>query len=257
MLSPTDAEFTARLRAYDLTLFDAVDSQSSAEDRRAWLALQHAVRARGTYVYLEIGSHLGGSIQQHLPDPRCLAVISIDKRPLEQPDDRGQTFRYEGNSSARMLAALRRASPDGVARVRCYDRDARDVSSADVPERPSLCFIDGEHTRRAILSDFAACRRLAAPDAVIAFHDDSFTFDSIAVVLAQLRRERVPFTARKLGGDTFAVFLRECDAADDAMVAEQSQPGEPWLRQMMWARRLRFVRLVVGAPYRWMKRLLR
>ena len=62
--------FDARVAALDLSLFDAIPSQSSAWDRRSLLACQAAIRQRiGRYVYLEIGSHLGGSLQTHVLDP--------------------------------------------------------------------------------------------------------------------------------------------------------------------------------------------
>lgn len=56
-------DVSARIDRLDITLFDHVFSDTSASDRRALLAAQRAVaRAHGEYVYLEIGSHLGGTI---------------------------------------------------------------------------------------------------------------------------------------------------------------------------------------------------
>ena len=99
--------FEQRIERLDCSLFDPIPTQSSKGDRMSWLALQGAVRrAAPSYTYLEIGSHLGGSIQQHWIDPRCSLIYSIDKRPLEQPDDRGAVFAYAGNSTARMLGNL-------------------------------------------------------------------------------------------------------------------------------------------------------
>src|SRR4051794_16482548 len=104
MTMPPHASFEGRLERLDLSLFEAIPSESYPGDRRSWLALQHAVRrAPAGYTYLEIGSHLGGSLQQHLVDPRCRRIFSIDKRPLVQPDDRGVVWHYDGNSTARML----------------------------------------------------------------------------------------------------------------------------------------------------------
>src|SRR5687768_4646160 len=113
--SPMPDAFDARLAAADLTLFAAIPSQSSAADRRSWLAVQRAVRrSPGGYAYLEIGSHLGGSLQPHLLDPLCRRIYSIDKRPAVQADDRGGTYHYAGNSTDRMLANLRRVDPAGL-----------------------------------------------------------------------------------------------------------------------------------------------
>jgi len=98
-----------RIASLDMTLFAAIPTQTSDEDKTALLAVQRAVAVRhGRYSYLEIGSHLGGSIQPHLVDPRCEVVYSIDPRPENQPDDAfdGHVIFYEGNSTGRMLKLL-------------------------------------------------------------------------------------------------------------------------------------------------------
>src|SRR5205085_5360127 len=133
-----------QIESLDLRLFDHVESQSSPGDRRAWLGVQRAMRREGPYVYLEIGSHLGGSIQQHLVDPRCVAIVSIDKRPPVQPDDRGADVAYESNSTARMLENLRRVAPQALSKLTTFDADARDIDPDRLPARANFCFIDGE-----------------------------------------------------------------------------------------------------------------
>ncbi len=92
-MNVADGDIAVRIESLDVSLFDAVPSQSTIGDRQAWLAVQRSLRQQSEYVYLEIGSHLGGSIQQHLVDPRCRKIVSIDRRPLSQPDDRGQALR--------------------------------------------------------------------------------------------------------------------------------------------------------------------
>src|SRR4051812_29146328 len=57
-------EIADRVAALDVTLFSEIPSQTDAWDRRALLALhQAAARGTSTFVYLEIGSYLGGSLQ--------------------------------------------------------------------------------------------------------------------------------------------------------------------------------------------------
>src|SRR2546425_13216515 len=97
-------DFDDRISRLDLSLFSRIESQSTANDRRSLLAVQLVVRQRQSeYCWLEIGSHLGGSLQALMVDPRCTRVISIDPRPSVQPDERGQDFRYVENSTQRML----------------------------------------------------------------------------------------------------------------------------------------------------------
>jgi hypothetical protein len=77
-----------RIRDLDLSLFDHILTQTSKGDRRALLGVQRAVmRRHGQFAYLEIGPHLGGSIQPYLLNPTCTHIYSIDSRPLLQPDD--------------------------------------------------------------------------------------------------------------------------------------------------------------------------
>lgn len=230
-MQTTGADFSRRLEVLDLSLFDGVPTQSSNGDRRQWLAVQRAVRRPSGYTYLEIGSHLGGSIQQHLLDPWCRMIISIDKRPLSQPDDRGKPAYYEGNSSARMLDNLRRVAPDKIAKVICYDADAKDVDPYTLPGPPDFCFIDGEHTHAAVLSDFQFCLSVCARNAAICLHDDWIIYNALAAALTVLRRRDVPFTARKLVGHTFGIFLRDCGAASDPYVRGHSHDGLRWIRR--------------------------
>jgi hypothetical protein len=106
-----NARFEERLRALDLHLFDAIPSQTSRRDRRCLLAMQVVCRERfGEYAYLEIGSHLGGSLQTHVLDPRCRRLYSIDSRPNVQPDDRGKLDLYPGNATERMVKSCSRRS---------------------------------------------------------------------------------------------------------------------------------------------------
>jgi hypothetical protein len=248
-----DRDFTPRLDALDLSLFAGIESQSTDADRRGWLLVQRAVRRASGYVYLEVGSHLGGSIQQHIVDPWCRAIISIDKRPQSQPDDRGRTAHYQGNATDRMLDNLRSVAPDSPSKLRCFDADASQVDPATIVERADFCFIDAEHTHAAVLSDFQACLRLCTPDAAIGFHDAFVVHRAIAAILEGLRKDGVSFDARKLGGSTFAIFLRNCPARTDARVRAASRDGASWLR----ARRLRDrVPQPLIPAARWVKRRL-
>lgn len=199
--------FAGRLARLDLSLFDGIPSQTSENDRRSLLALQEAVRSRGPYAYLEIGSHLGGTIQPFLPDASCTHVFSIDRRPLSQPDERGPVYDYPANSTAHMLSLLGELSPGGVAKVRCWDADARDVDPAAVLPRPALCFVDGEHTDRAVRSDAAFCLRVLAGSGVLAFHDAPVVYNGLFEVVEELGRGGTPFVAYHLPDTVFVIEL--------------------------------------------------
>jgi hypothetical protein len=231
-------EFTRRLQTLDLSLFETVPTQSSAGDRQSWLAVQRSVRDPSGYTYLEIGSHLGGSIQQHLVDPWCRRIISIDKRPLEQPDIYYGVYKYEGNSTARMLDNLRKVAPDNLHKIVCHECDAKDVNPTLITDPPQFCLIDGEHTEAAVVWDFEFCLRVCDPNGAICFHDDGTLYKTIARILSTLKRRGVPFTARKLGGVTFGIFLGKCPAQVDRWIQQHSRNGSFWLHRRLIGKRI-------------------
>ncbi len=211
-----------RVDRLDTGLFEAIPSQTSQRDRRSLLAIQRAAARRfGRFAYLEIGSHLGGSIQPYLLDPRCEAITSIDARPVSQPDDRapGCVVGYEGNSTERMLDLLRALAPDRVDRVRCFDAEAANVDPNRIEPRPHVAFIDGEHTRRAVLSDFAFCRRVLAPGGTIVFDDFPIVYPAVLEIRRKLRRTGERFSTARLEGKGFAVFFDEDLVRSDPFLA--------------------------------------
>lgn len=63
-------DFETRLASLDASLFQHVLSQMPEDDQKSLLALQSAVRAQHPqFVYLEIGSYKGGSLQSVVVAP--------------------------------------------------------------------------------------------------------------------------------------------------------------------------------------------
>jgi len=180
----------------DISVFDAVPTQLLEADKRSVLAVREVVgRTYGDYAYLEVGSHLGGSLQPFLLDPRCTLLYSVDPRPLHQPDERGDTFRYRGNSTQHMLDTLAPSYGDHLDKLHCFERHARQVQADELPSRPRLCLIDGEHTDTAVQEDFRACVALAEADCVIMFDDAHVIYRGLRRCLEWLRAEGTPFRA--------------------------------------------------------------
>ncbi len=194
-----------RIDRLDVGLFAAIESQTSEDDKRSLLAIQGAVRDRlGRYRYLEIGSHLGGSIQPHLLDEACMGIHSIDKRPAMQPDERGVEFAYVDNSTDRMRAAFEQVSPD-LDKLVTIDGDTSSLSPDALGGSIDLCFIDGEHTDRAALRDFEFCLDAVGDRGAIVFHDASIVYNGIVDGLDLLRRRGVPFHAYALASVVLVV----------------------------------------------------
>lgn len=239
-----------RLARLDLELFKSIKSQSFRDDKRGWMILQRAVRQGGNgYVYLEIGSHLGGSVQQHLVDPRCRRIYSIDKRPAAQPDERGRTYQYRDNSTARMLENLRGIDAEAVGKVVTFDSDASEIPVGAIDPRADFSFIDGEHTRAAVLRDFMWTLEVTSPDGVIAFHDDYIVHAGLVGVVEELDRRGVRYEARKMPGATFAIFLGNCAAFREPSVRNSSVDGKWWLGRKRWT-----AAVLRSLPDRWVRR---
>lgn len=161
------------MAAEPLGVFDHIESQTTASDKRSLLALRDLAAADGEFSYLEIGSHLGGSLQPFVVDERCTRIISIDPRPLSQPDKRlpeGEHHHYEGNSTERMLSLLSAIPAADASKITAIDAGAEAIDPASITMEPTLCFIDGEHTDMAALRDAMFCAAVA-PRSIIAFHD--------------------------------------------------------------------------------------
>lgn len=202
--------FDDRVLALDTSLFDAIYTQLYLEDKQSLLAVQKAVRDQvNPFCYLEIGSYTGGSIQPYLRDPRCFKIYSIDKRITVPPDERGNTQTYPENSRERMLNLLTEVSAEDVKKITCIDDDASNIAPAVIAERPNICFIDGEHTERAVVSDFRFCRSVLAGKGVICFHDSHIIFKGLHKIIEQLQAERARFWAYVLPLNVFVIEFGE------------------------------------------------
>jgi hypothetical protein len=212
-----------RIRDLDLSLFESIPTETSVGDRRALLGVHRAVMNKhGGFAYLEIGSHLGGSIQPYLLNPACLRIYSIDPRPSWQLDDRQKNYvdHYPGNSTERMLNNLRALHAEATeSKLQCFETDAQKVDSDAITIRPTIAFIDGEHTRKAVNSDVSFCLRIIAQKGVIAFHDFSIIYPAIFDSLNRLRGR--DFLAYLVEGDVFAIFFDPAIVWEDDYLRSQ------------------------------------
>lgn len=185
----------AQIEALDTAIF-AIQPGYYEADRISFLRVQRLVRAlRPDYAYLEIGSEIGGSLLPHLLDPACVAAVSIDPRPEQQPDERGMDFHYAGNSTARMLAELgRHVTAAQLDKLATIEADASAIDPAMLGRRADLVLIDGEHTNPAAFSDFMAVLRMIADDAVVTFHDANLVGDTLQIIERFLAYQGIPYS---------------------------------------------------------------
>jgi hypothetical protein len=238
-----------RLNRLDASLFDAVESQTSVQDRRSLLALHGATAdALGAFSYLEIGSHKGGSLQVLVTDERCRKIVSIDPRPEWQPDDRGaEGFAYSGNSTDEMLELLAAVPGADVTKIETIELGTEAIDPQAL-ERPDLCFVDGEHTAAAALRDGRFCRAVLRGRGVIAFHD----FWIVAAAILRFLRETKGARGYLLRSSVFVVELGGATVGTDSRIAAQRRLGPAAWRVLAT---LRAAPLVLAAF--WLRRRLR
>jgi hypothetical protein len=237
----TDSGFDERIKNLDITLFARILSQTTDADKKSLLAVQACVReAAYEYVYLEIGSYLGGSIQPHLLDPQCKKIYSVDKRQLASPDERTEAPGYPGNSKEHMLSRLAEIDPKQATKIDCIDGDTKSISPSRISDTPNLCFIDGEHTREAVVADFDFCLRVCAAGATIVFHDSQIVFRGLRSAVSEIKREGRKFSAHAMSDVVYVVCLdRSAVPARLAKFSSLAREDDLWsprndLRLLKW-----------------------
>jgi Methyltransferase domain len=185
--APNTESIVDRVQALDASLFDCVPSQTNRFDRWALLSLHAAVAAGlGRFGYLEIGSYLGGSLQVLVRDPRCARALSIDPRLAQPPDKRPGAWIYDANTTDRMRELLGSLDNADLSKLITIEASTEELHAGELPFRPALCFIDGEHTDEAALRDARFCRAaMAAGPGIIAFHDYRIVDPAIRTFLGE------------------------------------------------------------------------
>ncbi len=210
-----------RIERLDIGLFAHAPSQSTDDDRRSLLALEAAMGRDRQFVYLEIGSYLGGSLQPYLVDPRCLRIVSIDSRPYSLPDERGGRLSYPLNTTQNMLDALKSVPGADFTKLVTLERGTEVLKASELPVRPDLCFVDGEHTDGAVLRDARFCLEAVRDNGCIAFHDANIVYRGIAAFLEDLKRANRPSRAFHLPDALVFVELDGCGMSRDESVRAQ------------------------------------
>jgi hypothetical protein len=211
-MTQVEHELQTRLEESDITLFDDVVASLRFEDRRSLIALHLACRETyGLFDYLEIGSHLGGSLQALVRDPACRSIVSIDRRILEAPDERRVSTRYSGNTTANMLAGLARIPGADIGKIRTFDASVEELDAVDIRagSSPVFCFVDGEHTDAAVVRDAEFCVAAMDGRGCIAFHDAEVVYRGIRRFVDRLEGQAQQFVAYLLPNSVFVVEVGE------------------------------------------------
>jgi hypothetical protein len=156
-----------------------IESQTSVGDRLTLLKTREILGGLGPYSYLEIGSFLGGSLAPFVADPKCKAILSIDDRGRNQPDERGSLHDYTAISHQTMLDNL---TKHGLSPTKVETFDGSVSEYPNVERRFDLMLIDGEHTDWACFRDFIHGERLMKPNSIVMFHDTGLILKSLQII---------------------------------------------------------------------------
>lgn len=122
-------------------------------------ALLSIYRQRRPRRILEVGTYYGGTLKQWLKTaPPGAVVVSIDTYAHPQADNRHRYGEWTPAGVELSVLAGRSDDPAIIAAVQA-------LAPFD------WIFIDADHTYPAVCSDWYAYRAMAAPGAVVAFHD--------------------------------------------------------------------------------------
>jgi hypothetical protein len=192
----------------DLAIFK-IPSQTGDGDKKSLLSLQNIVRSNvRSYIYLEVGSFMGGTLLPHLADPECRVVYSIDKRPASQMDERGRTYDYVNSSTQDMLATLEQHLPlSAMLKLQSFDLDASELTADQIALPGDFVFIDAEHTNQAVFRDFLSVFRFAKENSVIAFHDAQYLFDALSNIETLLAYQKIKHRAFVIPDSVFVILL--------------------------------------------------
>jgi hypothetical protein len=172
-------------------------------DQASLLALRMIVQGKDPCIYLEIGSEYGWSLRPALLDPECIAVHSVDLRPVSTPDGRGRTWEYNSTTAAMVHELSQTATKEQMAKLSTYDMDTgRFKAVAQIPA--NLVFLDAEHTNTAVFQDFLNLYDMLPSDTIFAGHDSNLIFDALVNIEAMLAYRMVPFHLAYLSDVVFA-----------------------------------------------------
>ena len=221
-----------QIQACDQSLFP-ISSQIGPSDKNSLLTVQNIVRRHAPgYVYIEVGSHLGGTLTPHLVDPLCKAVYSIDKRPLSQLDERGTYFDYVDNSTQKMIETLRTFLPHTcLAKLQTFDMDASEVRRNHISLHPDLAFIDGEHTNTAAFRDFLSIYKFCKKSSIIVFHDVAYVADAIVNVESLLTFLKVRYGSYILADCVCVMLFNDYVDIAEKTISSIALDKEDYLRR--------------------------
>ena len=167
------------MKKKEIEKFFPIPSQTSLKDKFVILKINKLMNSKTkNFIYLEIGSYLGGSLTPFLNNENCKLVISIDKRNQILDDERNEKWSYKKISEKLMIKKLKEKKLD-ITKLKSFDGD---ISDYKPKTNYDLVFIDGIHTDKNSFSDFLYALGKINKNSIILFHDSVVIFKALILI---------------------------------------------------------------------------
>ena len=131
-----------------------------------------------------------------------------------------------------MLEMLKGVDPDRIQKISTIDGDSSTVDPKSLSGDMDLCFIDGEHTDRAVFSDFKFCLMALGHDGCIAFHDAQITYNGIANCVKFLEETGRAFRAYPLPTFVFVIEIGDFPIHKNEAIFDRIASHESYLSSL-------------------------
>ncbi len=173
------------MKISQINKFFPIPSQTSLNDKIIIFRINKLLNRKvKNFVYLEIGSYLGGSLTPFLSNKNCKKIISIDHRNQILEDERSEKWSYEKISENMMIKNLK----DNKFNTSKLDTFNGDVSSYKSKVYCDIVFIDGIHTDKNTFSDFLYVMDKVKKNSIIMFHDSDVIHKALILINEFLKK---------------------------------------------------------------------
>ena len=167
-----------------------IPTQTSQEDKIVILKINNLISSKiKNFIYIEIGSYLGGSLTPFLINNNCKKVISIDHRNQILDDERNENWSYEKITEIMMLKKLKSLNLN-VSKLKMFNGD---ISHYKNKNKYDLAFIDGIHTDKNTFSDFLYVLDGFKKNSIIIFHDSVLIYKALILINEFLKKNKYTF----------------------------------------------------------------
>ena len=192
------------MKKKEIEKFFPIPSQTSLVDKFVILKINKLMNLKTkNFIYLEIGSYLGGSLTPFLLNNNCKRVISIDKRNQIIDDERNEKWSYRKINEKLMIKNLKEKKLD-TSKLKSFNGDISDYKSK---EKHDLAFIDGIHTDKNTFSDFLYTLDKVNKNCVILFHDSDVIFKALLLIKELLKKNNYIFKIAKFKDSVITGFF--------------------------------------------------